>query len=241
VARGTQLGTLVDRLKAEARYAADPSLGQNYRGTLVRALQRHQARLWLDFDWPFLKVSRDKSLAAGQRYYDLPTDLPSERIISVQRKQDGIWVPQSGSLDYGIGAAEYSIMDSEAGVREDPVLKWEIRENDQFEVWPLPASNATTTNNIIRFWGIRKLKNLIADSDTAELDDDMLVLYSAAELLAARDQKDAKAKLDQANAIYDKLRAAGQRNKGMVTLGGGHDGAQTRRPPLVITPVWRPS
>jgi hypothetical protein len=38
-----------------------------------QTLRDTQERLYDEFDWPFLKVQRDKVLAAGQRYYDVPT------------------------------------------------------------------------------------------------------------------------------------------------------------------------
>jgi hypothetical protein len=144
------------------------------------------------------------------------------------------------SLPFGIGSAEYSTLDSENDVRSDPVLKWDMRDGNQFEVWPLPGTNATATDGIVRFWGIRNLKPVLQDADIFELDDDMIVLYAAAELLLSRDQKDAQAKLDQAAAIYQRARGGSTKHRGMIVLGGGST-QPARRPPLTITPVWRSS
>jgi hypothetical protein len=82
-------------------------------------------------------------------------------------------------------------------------LKWQIHDGNQFEVWPLPASNGA----LVRFSGRRKITPLVGDDDRCDLDDQLVVLYAAAEVEAKKSQKDADLKLAAAKARLLTLRA----------------------------------
>src|SRR3546814_5386629 len=68
MARGTTLGELVEMLRLEVGQSSNPALGQNVRPALVHRLKKKQEELYDKYDWPFLRVRRDKIIAAGQRY-----------------------------------------------------------------------------------------------------------------------------------------------------------------------------
>ena len=104
MARGTSLAVLINDLRAEVGHSLQPSLGKATRDVLINQLQRVQRRLWDDYNWNFLKVRRDLSINAGQRYYDLPSDIVFERITRVETKHGDNW----SKLMYGIGADEYN-------------------------------------------------------------------------------------------------------------------------------------
>ena len=72
MARGVTLGQLITDLRSEIGHSLSPALGKNTRDVLINILQRNQRRLWEDYAWPFLRVEKDVTMAAGQRYYDLP-------------------------------------------------------------------------------------------------------------------------------------------------------------------------
>ena len=205
MARNVSLGQLIDDVRAEAGHSLQANLGVAMREVLVKVIQRQQRRLWEDYDWTFLKVHRDVAVQAGQRYYSFPSDLVLERIERVEFKYGDRWVP----VEYGIGREQYDLHDSDRGVRAFPVERWQEHEGDMLEIWPIASQDGslTTSSNILRYHGIRKLRPLVAESDLADLDDTLLVLYSAAEILAREKAADATLKLQMAEKHYARLKA----------------------------------
>lgn len=230
MARNTTLGELIDDLRAEAGHSLQSNLGAAMRDVLVKVLQRQQRRLWDDFDWPFLRVDRDVLTQAGQRYYDIPTDMTLETIERVEFKWGDRWI----TLKNGIGKHEYDQYDSDRDIRSWPVYRWEAVDDDQIEIWPIPSQNgaAATLDGAIRFTGKRILRPLVADSDRADLDDTLLVLYSAAELLAREKADDAALKLQLAERHYARLKARNAK-RDTFTLAGEPEGRYPRGPKVV--------
>ncbi len=215
MARGTTLGQMVTMLREEIGDATSAALGQNNLAHLKRILQRTQSFLWNDHAWPHLRVYREEALQAGQQFYTFPADLSFDRIENVWVRYDEDWRP----MLYGIEAYHYNASDPELNDREDPPLRWQAHEDGQFEVWPIPVSNGIR----MRFEGIKKLAPFIADGDRADLDDDLVVLFAAVELLRRRDAKDSEAKTSVANRLYTALKGQQSGKKGMFVMGGGHD------------------
>ena len=185
MARGTSLAVLINDLRAEVGHSLLPSLGKATRDVLINQLQRVQRRLWDDYNWNFLKVRRDLSINAGQRYYDLPSDIVFERITRVETKHGDNW----SKLMYGIGADEYNQYDSDADERSSPVRRYDNYENNQIEFYPVPANNSQSNGtDSVRIHGIRNLTPLVAESDTADLDDQLIVLFAASEILSRQKQ-----------------------------------------------------
>jgi len=204
MARNVTLGELIDDVRAEAGHSLQSNLGAAMREVLMKIIQRQQRRLWEDFDWTFLRVDRDVPVQAGQRYYDIPLDLTLERLESLQFKYGDRWIP----LRHGIGREQLDQHDSDRDIRAYPVERWAEYEDDQIEVWPMPSQNGTSPRDgLVRFTGIRRLRPLVAEADRADLDDTLLVLYSAAEILAREKSADASLKLQLAEKHYNRLRA----------------------------------
>lgn len=225
MARGTTLGQLIVMLRAEIGDASSAALGQNNLPSLEQALRRTQEFLWNDHAWAHLRVYREEALQAGQRYYSFPTDLSFDRVENVRVRYDDNWRP----VCYGIEAEHYNVMDPELNHREDPVERWQAHEDDQYEVWPLPASNGLR----LRFEGIRKLSPLLDNSDRCDLDDNLIVLFASAEILSRRGSKDAQAKENLATRLYSRLKGQQTGKKKMIVMGGGRDpnqGSQINRP-----------
>lgn len=214
MARGTTLGQLVTMLREECGHATSAALGQNTLPRMKRVLQRTQEFLWGDHTWPHLRAYREEVLQAGQRYYTFPEDLSFDRIENVHVRWCETWRP----VCYGIELGHYNASDPEVDDRDDPVSRWQVHEDGQFEVWPLPATNGIR----LRFEGIRKLAPLIADTDRADLDDNMLVLFAAAEILAKQKGGDAQGKASAASRLYSQLKG-NQSKKTMFVMGGGRD------------------
>lgn len=214
MARGTTLGQLVTMLREECGHATSAALGQNTLPRMKRVLQRTQEFLWGDHAWPHLRVYREETLQAGQRYYTFPSDLAFDRVENVHIRWDDTWQP----VCYGIELDHYNAQDPELDDRDDPVLRWQAHEDGQFEVWPLPATNGLR----LRFEGIKKLSKFVDDSDRADLDDNLLVLFAASEILAKQKGGDAQGKARLAGRLYTQLK--GQQSKTtMFVMGGGRD------------------
>lgn len=204
MARGTTLIKLIDDLRAEARLSQNPAHNAQARDAQMRQLQRVQEWLWADFTWPHLRVERQIPIVTGQRYYDLPDDLDVDRVEKAEIFASGTWVPLYGGID----GRHYAAFNSDLDQRSWPPRAWKLGEGNDIELWPISDqdSAADTREGYLKLTGIRRLKPLIADGDRADLDDIMLVLYAAAEILAAAGSKDAQLKLDQANRRYARLR-----------------------------------
>lgn len=216
MARNTQLTQLVNRLRAEVAHSQSAALGQNAREGLIGILQGRQQRLYEEHDWPHLIVDRDITLAAGSRTYGFPSDMVYERIksVSYRASNGGKWLP----VTHGIGDAQMNATDSDALSRGEPVKRWEWRDPDMLEVWPIPIQNGGT----LRLNGVRALRPLIADSDRADLDDTLIILYSAARILARQKSPDAGQVLEEAKAHYRALRGQPVATKQTFIM-GAHD------------------
>jgi hypothetical protein len=232
MARGKSLGQLVVDTRVEARMDPDPALSKNMQPLIKQILRREQERLWEEFDWPFGRIREDIPLQAGERYYDVPATMDLDRIESVHVKWGDRWF----ELDRGIDPENYNFQDSDLDARAEPVLCWDIHDTGtgpQIEIWPIPPSDDAQT---VRITGIRKVNDLVNDADVADLDDRMLSLFVAAELLASKDQAAAQARQAKAIDRFNTLKGRSvQKSKGGFNLNGG---AQTgednrRRTPLV--------
>ena len=236
MARKQTLLKLLDDLRAEARLSLDPAHNRQARPVQVKLLQRVQERLWEDFTWPHMRVERQMPIASGQRYYEPPTDMRIDRIEKIEFYTDGGW----RLIEPGIDAGCYSAWNSDLDERSWPPRRWQIYEDETVEIWPISDTNATeaTREGYLKFTGIRNLNQLVDDGDRADLDDRLIVLYAAAEMLAAGGAKDAQLKLDQANAIYVKLRGNLTPRKQFRMFGIGEPQPPRR---IMISQYRRPS
>lgn len=227
MARGTQLIQLVTMLRDELARSSSVAVGAGDVDELKQKIRRQQELLYDEYDWPHLQKMFDQiPLQAGERFYDLPSDLNLER-ISDDEYTPGVVVWFSGlptKIRRGIGFGEYSIYNSQndtpaTPIRSSPVQKWDIRftgTKEQIEVWPIPNDNTMT----LQIYGMTKLAPLIKDSDVAVLDDQAIVLSVAAEILAKQGAQNAqvvgkKSELRVAK-MFGRMQAAGKtRRMGM--------------------------
>lgn len=207
--RGLTLEQLIYNLRSEVGQSTNPAVSRSTRSRFITILNRVQRRLYADFEWPFLNIHRDILMQAGSRYYDFPTDIDMDRAVRFETKTSGDWQ----KVGYKITNIHLRQYDSDIDERSNPVWRWDYHLEDgsdipQFEVWPIPDTNtdATTLENAVRVHGIQKLFEMVNDSDTCLLDADLIVLYSAAEILAKMRSPDSAAKLESANSLYAKLK-----------------------------------
>jgi hypothetical protein len=217
MALGTQLLQLVAMLRDETNRSNSVAVGVDEMPLLKQALRRWQATLYDKHDWDHLRTVFSRiPLNEGQRFYDFPALLNFDRIIDTAVWHNGIASP----FTRGIGFDEYSVYDSENDVAADPALRWDIRWTGtatQIEVWPVPASDQYS----MQFIGIRKLQNnLINNSDRADLDDHMLVLFAASELLPKGSEL-AKQKLALGTDRFNTLKGNAAKSNRTFRMGSG--------------------
>lgn len=214
--RGIALSELVDQVRYEVRDAAEPALGSGSTERIKHMLRRTQQRLYDEYDWPMFRVMPVTVLNVGQRYYDMPADLNLERVEAVRVYDGSVYNP----ITRGIGYSQYSVHDSDADERSSPPARWDVRwtgSAEQIEVWPIPSDSIYS----LRWTGLRPLRPLVADADVADLDDQVLTMYVAAEILAAFGAKDAQAKAELANQRLQVLKGRVKGASDPVIVGGG--------------------
>jgi hypothetical protein len=236
MARNTTLQVLLDDLRAESGHSMQANLGKATEAMMLTLLNRVQRRLWEDFSWPFLHTVKDIVMQAGSRYYNVPTGITLERIEAAEFKGGSRWE----RVAYGITPDHYNQWDSDQNVRSWPIRRYEAYGDvpGQIEVWPMPANNgnATTGDGILRLKGVKDLTPLIAKSDTADLDDQLIVLFAAGELLARQKSPDAQMKMGQAQSHYTRIK--GRLSKGdPIVFGSENLDMYNTRGPIVITQV----
>ena len=229
--RGKTLGNLLDQLRTEAKISRTPAHNVAGRDEQIQMLQRKQEFFWEDFNWPHLEVVRNIALAEGQRYYSPPSDVDIGRILAVSVRNGSQWLP----VDPGIQDGHYAAFDSDLDQRGDPAQRWQLTESG-IEIWPIPDTdyNSTTLEGRLRIRAIRNLSPFTAEEDTADLDDRLIVLHCAAEILAGKGDKSAQSKADMAEATYARLRAGLLPRNSIRMFGGRTDVRRPGSPPIAI-------
>lgn len=222
MARNTQLLQLVQMVREECGRASSLAVGVGDVEAIKTKIRRTQELLYDDWDWPHMRqFFTREDMSAGERYYD-PTDgVDFERIERMVIWYNGL--SHDITTRKGIEFCHYNIYDSENDVRSDPVQRWDVRwtgKREQIEFWPIPSTN----DQQFQIQGIRQLRSLVNDSDRCDLDDQLLALTVASELLAVKDSKSAQLVSGLAtkrlNDLRAKPRTAGKRYR--MGMGEGH-------------------
>lgn len=201
---------LLDMLRVEVGDSLNPAHGSQMRDRYVMLLQRQQEMLWEEYRWPHLRVWRTFPLQNGQRYYTVPADIPLERVERMEVR----WGQRWRELYPEITLRDHLVFDSDLDQRSWPIQKWRVHEGHTVEFWPIPAQDAdpdvdsygnAVGEGAIKVWGIRKLAPLVADTDTADLDSQIIVLMAAAEELLKTNEKLASLKNKKAQDRLNKL------------------------------------
>lgn len=218
---------IVEMVRDECAISSASSRGNDQLQYIQRLVKRQYEFLCDEHDWGFLHVTNDdatKILQAGERFYDFPVRMQMGNTLKADMFYANVWIP----LIYGIEPEDYNSMNPELNQRSDPVIKWRMYDENQFEVWPMPASNG----NKVRFRGKRLPEPLVSDTSRADMDDMLIVLYVSAEILAKQKSADSELKLAaaQRRLIQLKMRYTG---RNVVRLGMGTNPADTRGWPRI--------
>jgi hypothetical protein len=237
MARGTTLANLRAMLKAEI--GDNSGTNATADATLNVLLSNMQKWLATEYDWPFLERRFDKVCPVNTQYLSFPTQddnldtvaLNLERFPNVEVLWNTVYQP----VEYGIGMDEYNTMDFALQQQSDPIQRWRAATNpnettnpNTFEVWPVPV-----TQQKLRFTGQRALNPLAADSDTADLDDMLLVMFVAAERLTRLKSADAQFKAEKAQRRLMFIRQAYPTRDKIRCLDGGGEADFKRQRRLV--------
>lgn len=230
----TTLNDIVEMVRGECKLSTNTSRGIDHRDHLITLIRRHYQMLAEDYDWQHLELKKTDAvsrvhLQAGSRYYNFPSAVNVQKITKAHVLWSGVWTP----LDYGINYRDYTAISPEDDERTDPPQSWEFYGHEQFEVWPLPASDHSTDAPYgVAFEGQRAVEALTNNSNRADLDDILITLFVSAEVLGGMEKKTAaEMKLSAAQARLTKLRGnLGDKSRVRMGLGRiGHSRGVPRR------------
>jgi len=250
MARGTTLANLRLMLRAEIGQTMSVSSATQGDATLNMKLANTQGLLATMHAWDFLEDEWSVAFATGDRYKTLAslTSLsPASSAagidfggrLTVEVRFNNCWLP----VIQGIGAREYNVMDSDAGLAMDPIQRWRVATNttdttaNLIEVWPIPQTAQT-----LRLTGTRELVALTTDASKADLDDMLIVLFTAADILARNEMPDANLVLKKANNLLASLVASDGARDEAIVLGANLRERATRRRvvPMVLVSAGTP-
>lgn len=212
---GRLLNDLLNATRLEAGHSTIPSMGVNDILTITYLINRTQNELAYSYDWSNLQIDRDIALVANQRYYQYASDLPFEQVNWVWVLLNQVWNP----CEYGIYPEHFAIWNSDLGFISWPVQRWMNNyDSGLWEAWPVPSQNGS-----IRMRGQKEIPELINMNDQCVLDPTLIALFTAAELLARENSKDAPMKLQKAQSYLRRLqtRMTAHKRKPFVVGGGG--------------------
>lgn len=200
---GTKLSVLRTMLNVECGDESDETASPALIIPNNQLLNNQQT--FLDNQHSFLRGKAVVNMAAtvGTRYYNLPTGVDFDRL------EEPVYtnlVNFRYRLEYGITQDDYNVYRSDQNVTGSPCFRWQlvnIASTIQIELWPIPSAAQT-----IIFTGLLPISPMVADTDTCVIDDLALVLFTAAERLAARGSNLAQAKGAKAKAYLDTLKAS---------------------------------
>jgi hypothetical protein len=210
MARGTQLSIALTMLKNKIKANVYAGVAASNDYSYCIDIYRKQQWLATQYDWPFLEERWDIQLVPYPqspanptnfqpwRYYNFPTLDEDNNIVAINFERPSnayVWWSDSWlDVDVGIGIEEFNFRNSDGTPPNsgappdqlDPVQRWQWNDQAQFEVWPIPASN-----QVFRIVGQRVCQPLIdfpnatpLMANTLDLDDELVTLYVAAEILA---------------------------------------------------------
>jgi hypothetical protein len=204
------LREMLTDLRVEARLSANAAHGSHLEPGHISRLRRVQEELYLTPDWKPLQI-RDttKTLSPGQRTIALP-----ERLS--QRGLDAVWARPAGTkqwcrLMYGITPDHLSASDSDADERKELIRRFAAYQpsggeqitSDEIEVWPIPIASTE-----LMFLGEQKLMPLVdPETDYSTIDGPLVVLHTAAELLAGQKSEDTPIVLERARSRFQFIKS----------------------------------
>lgn len=200
---GTQLSVLRQMLNAECGEEMDETISPARVAINNQLLNNQQSFLVNQHAYLLGKVRAQLAAVVGQQYYNLPAGIDFDRLEKPEFTNVSNFRYRIG---FGIGQEEYNLFRSDLGVTASPVMRWDLVNvggNLQIELWPIPSVAQS-----IMLSGTLPLTQMVNDTDPCVIDDLVLVLFTAAEILARKQMGDAQAKAAKAQAALASLKAS---------------------------------
>lgn len=203
MAVGTTLATLRKMLNVETGDEMDETISPARVAINNQLLNNQQLFMVNQHAYLLGKVRVQLAAVVGQQYYNLPAGIDFDRLDKPEFTNVNNFRYRVG---FGIGQEEYNLFRSDLGVQASPVMRWDlVNVNNvlQIELWPIPSVAQS-----LMLSGVLPLTQMVNDSDTCVIDDLVLVLYTAAEILAKREAPSAQVVGTKAKAALDSVRAS---------------------------------
>lgn len=239
---GTTLANVLTKLKSEL--GVNLTVGSADDSRYYELIETQQEWFASMYDWNVLKDTWTVNVTAGVggRYPTLPTmdvynnsfAINFDRPLKASVKYSDNWQ----DVEFGIGVDEMNVWDSDDAESSEPIQRWKLKDGDstKLEIWPLGVS-ATQT---LRFDGQRKVQSLrtngaFVTTKVLDLDDRLICLSIAVDLLTAKEDPSAKSKADRLEALWKVLRASESKSSRSFPLGSGVGRATNPRKVVPIT------
>jgi hypothetical protein len=244
MARNTPLGDVVAMLKAEL--SANMIVGVSAANDLQYATLLATKQAWLadTYDWPFLKERWDVQIpgGGGGRYNTFPTIDEEHTTIAINFERPvNSFVFFSGAWQdvvYGVSEEEFNFINSDGSPPDiglppqtlDPIQRWDFANETQFEVWPVPSVPQTfrfvgqsAMNPLLVFTGNVNQPSTITPTytNTLMLDDSMVMLFTAAEILQTLGKANAPSVMARAQARMAQIRGVYPKRTMKCTMNQG--------------------
>lgn len=193
---GVTLATIRDEVMLEAGLSAQPGHNNGAIKKINQMINRTERSLLTEYEWPTLHFEEEVAVAADTQVVNLPSNISFTMISSVHVAYGSEWLP----VTHGIGAAQRTIYNDTQ--RAIPISRYEVSANNtgQMEVWPIGGAAQT-----LLIQGTKTVGAMADETDTCNLDADVIVLMVAAEILGRENKADAELKLSKAMRLIDAL------------------------------------
>ena len=191
---------MLRNLRVEIGMDPDVNLQANVIDTHRGIMQRVQRLLYDNEIWPHLRAKWTVEVPANALSIALPETLNPGAIKMVYAKDTEAAVSRPYRLNHGWDDEEFVAADpTEPGW---PICRWQLEASTDFEVdeftrtmtfWPNPDRDCE-----FYIYGDRAISPFTDDAHRSTLDSDLIVLQSAAEILAGKGSPDAPLKASAA-------------------------------------------
>jgi len=166
------LGSMRQEMRDRLGFAAMGAQAGPNAAIIDSFLRQAQVMLYWEWDWKYLIKTTNITTQIGQNFYDWPSDVDPDRLISVVAVDNGSSTPNIFPLVEGIDWAHDNY--------NTPATRPERYERrSQIEVWPEPDS----AQYEIRLEYIQRLGAFTVDADLATIEEDVIIMFA---LVAAK-------------------------------------------------------
>lgn len=227
MARGVLASTVLTKLKAEIGDYAGTNTVRD--AELYQLMSNKQQQLVMEYDWSFMTRRWDVSAPVNTQFITYPTvdDVGLTATINIDEldKVEVLYNLMYQPVIYGIGAPQYNVFNYQLrGQTSIPIRNWREASNpddavqpNTFEVWPVPSVAQT-----IRFTGERQPTAITGASIKVDLDDMLIALAVAADLLFYKNPQKAQYKMTQFQQHLRRLGGQSKTSDKIRILGGGN-------------------